>query len=295
MSRLFRNNRNLSVAAFSFLFAYLMSFLFQGRVLYSTVEAFNAQAESYIFTAVIAHFAGLFTCGYFIKTQRRAKRFMLLYMAVCLLATVPFFFAPSVLWNVGLAVAGFAAGCAVAAWGFFLKAYTPKRERIKTCADVLICSNLLMIAINVATEYTSHGIGIILSMLCLIIGGVLTLPLPDESEQSNETVQEPERVAIGSIKTPMLVLFLFVTIITIDSGLMYQVINPAFEHLTGLVSWYWAVPYIAALAFMRNLSPKNRVQRSLFLYVGMGMIMAAFITFMLLGRSAGDYLVVDTL
>jgi DNA-binding CsgD family transcriptional regulator len=183
----------------------------------------------------------------------------------------------------------------VAAWGFFLKAHTPKRERIKTCADVLICSNLLMIIINVITEYTSHGIGIILSMLCLIIGGVLTLPLPDESEQSNETVQEPERAAIGSIKTPMLVLFLFVTIITIDSGLMYQVINPAFEHLTGLVSWYWAVPYIAALAFMRNLSPKNRVQRSLFLYVGMGMIMAAFITFMLLGRSAGDYLVVDTL
>jgi len=93
----------------------------------------------------------------------------------------------------------------------------------------------------------------------------------------------------------MLVLFLFVTIITIDSGLMYQVINPAFEHLTGLVSWYWAVPYIVALAFMRNLSPKNRLQRSLFLYVGMGMIIAAFITFMLLGRGAVDYLVVDTL
>ena len=295
MSRLFRNNRNLSVAAFSFLFAYLMSFLFQGRVLYSSIEAFGAQAESYIFTSIIAHFAGLFSCGYFIKAQRHAKRSMLIYMAVCLLATVPFFFAPSALWNVGLAVAGFAAGWAVAAWGFFLKAYTPKRERIKTCADVLICSNLLMIAINVVTEYTSHGIGIILSMLCLIIGGVLTLPLPDESEQSNETVQKPERAAIGSIKTPMLVLFLFVTIITIDSGLMYQVINPAFEHLTGLVSWYWAVPYIAALAFMRNISPKNRVQRSLFLYVGMGMIMAAFITFMLLGRSAGDYLVVDTL
>ena len=186
MSRLFRNNRNLSLAAFSFLFAYLMSFLFEGRVLYSTIEAFGAQAESYIFTSIIAHFAGLFSCGYFIKAQRQAKRSMLIYMAVCLLATVPFFFAPSALWNFGLAVAGFAAGWAVAAWGFFLKAHTPKRERIKTCADVLICSNLLMIIINVITEYTSHGIGIILSMLCLIIGGVLTLPLPDESEQPLE-------------------------------------------------------------------------------------------------------------
>jgi hypothetical protein len=84
----------------------------------------------------------------------------------------------------------------------------------------------------------------------------------------------------------MLVLFLFVTIITIDSGLMYQVINPAFEHWTP-VSWYWAVPYIAALAFMRNLLPKNRVQRSLFLYVGMGLIMAALSPLCCWGRSVG--------
>jgi DNA-binding CsgD family transcriptional regulator len=74
---------------------------------------------------------------------------------------------------------------------------------------------------------------------------------------------------------------------------MYQVINPAFEHLTGLVSWYWAIPYIAALIVMRNLSP--RVKHSGALYVGMAMIMAAFISFMLLGHSSSDYIVVDTL
>jgi DNA-binding CsgD family transcriptional regulator len=112
-------------------------------------------------------------------------------------------------------------------------------------------------------------------------------------------VQEPQYESGGksftNIKKPMLVLFLFVAILTIDSGLMYQVINPAFGHLRGLVSWYWAVPYIAALAFMRNLPIRNRIQRSLFLYVGMGMIMAAFITFMLLVRGTSDYLVVNTL
>ena len=56
---------------------------------------------------------------------------------------------------------------------------------------------------------------------------------------------------------------------------MYQVINPAFEHLTGLVSWYWAVPYIVALAVMRNL-PVN-AKRSSILYVGMAMMIGAFI------------------
>ena len=64
---------------------------------------------------------------------------------------------------------------------------------------------------------------------------------------------------------------------------MYQVFNPAFAHLSGIVSWYWAVPYIIALIMMRNL-PAG-IKRSSALYVGMAMIAAAFISFMLLGRA----------
>ncbi len=290
---IYKNTRVLSVAAFSFLFAYLLTFLFEGQVLYSIIEAYGAQTHIYIFSAILAHLAGLFSCGYFIRTQRGAKLAMTGVMAVCLVSSVPFFFAPSVLWLAGLIIAGFFGGWAVAAWGYFLKACTPKNERIKTCADVLIFSNLIMIAVNVVAMNVSHDVGLTLSMLCLIIGAVLTWLLPAGP------VQEPQYESGGksftNIKKPMLVLFLFVAILTIDSGLMYQVINPAFGHLRGLVSWYWAVPYIAALAFMRNLPIRNRIQRSLFLYVGMGMIMAAFITFMLLVRGTSDYLVVNTL
>lgn len=292
-----RNYRVLSVAAFSFLFAYLLSFLFEGQVLYSTIDVFGALSNTYILAAIVAHFAGLFSCGIFIKTPSRAKSSMIVGMAICLIATAPFLFAPSALWFVGLVAAGYAGGCAVAAWGFFLKRFTPKDERIKSCADVLILSNIVMIAINVIAINLSHIIGLLLSMLCLILGGALTAMLPagTNAETTAATTPETERKSPSDIRKPMLVLFLFVSVITITSGLMYQVINPAFEHLTGFVSWYWAVPYIVALAFMRNLSPKNRVQRSLFLYVGMGMIIAAFIAFMLLGRGTVDYLVVDTL
>lgn len=293
MNRILRNARLLSVAAFAFLFAYLLSFLFEGQVLYSTINAFGAQTHTYILSAIIAHFAGLFSCGYFIKSQRMAKFAMISGMAVCLISTIPFFFTPTALWLAGLITAGFFGGCAVAAWGYFLMAFTPKNERIKSCADVLIFSNLIMIAINVVAMNAFHVIGLLLSMLCLIIGGTLIWLLP--ADTTHASPPENGSKSFNNIKKPMLVLFLFVAIITINSGLMYQVINPAFDHLTGLVSWYWAVPYIIALTFMRNLPRTNKVHRSLFLYVGMGMIIAAFISFMLLGRGAADYLVVDTL
>lgn len=290
-----RNHRVMSVAAFSCLFAYLLSFVFEGQVLYSTIDAFGTQTNTFILAAIVAHFVGLFSCGFFIKTPNKAKSTMVIGMVICLIATVPFFFAPSTLWLVGLVVAGYAGGCAVAAWGFFLKKFTPKDERIKSCADVLIFSNIIMIAINVIAVNLSHVIGLLLSMLCLILGGVFTTMLPVGDVTITTAAPTGDQKSLGDIKKPMLVLFLFVAVITVTSGLMYQVINPAFEHLIGLVSWYWAVPYIVALVFMRNLSPKNKAQRSQFLYIGMGMIIASFITFMLLGRGTVDYLIVDTL
>lgn len=145
--------------------------------------------------------------------------------------------------------------------------------------------------INVVAMNASPFIGLALAMFCLVLGVALTWRLPVDEAAVWQDAQ-PEKFTVD-LKKPMMILFLFVAVITVNSGLMYQVINPAFAHLTGLVSWYWAVPYIVALAIMRNLPVKAK--RSHILYVGMAMIMGAFIFFMLLGRSGADYIVVDTL
>jgi DNA-binding CsgD family transcriptional regulator len=283
--------RRFSIAAFSFSFAYLLSFLFEGQVLYSLMELRGTDASAYILAAMLAHFIGLFTCGLLVRSQAAAKNMMLGGMGLCLAAAVPFFFTLPALWMGGLVVSGYASGCAVSAWGYFLRAFTPENERIKSCADVLIYSNLLMIAINVVAMNRSPFIGLGLSMLCLAVGMAFMFLLPAVPE--NEPYKTRKKNTGGSMKNPLLLLCLFVFIITINSGLMYQVINPAFAHLTGLTSWYWAVPYIAALAIMRILPMKAK--RSGVLYIGMAMIMGAFISFMLLGRNTSDYLVVDTL
>ncbi len=284
------NWRRLLIAGFSFLFAYILSFQFEGQVLYNLLELRGIDADSYIMVAIIAHFTGLFTCGLFVRTQVAVKNMMLVGMGLCLVATITFLFPFPFLWMAGLIVSGYFSGCAVAAWGFFLRAFTPKKERIKSCADVLIYSNLLMIAVNVVAMNQSPFIGLCLSILCLVIGLVLIYMLPVEIENEQNKILKKK---MRGIKNPLLLLCLFIFIITINSGLMYQVINPAFEHLRGLVSWYWAVPYIVALVIIRNLPMK--VKHSRILYVGTAMIMGAFISFMLLKRNIFDYLIVDTL
>ncbi len=260
-------------------------------MLYSLLELCETETSGYILAAIVAHFAGLFSCGYLVKSPIAAKYIMLGGMGLCLIVTIPFFFTPSALWAIGLIVSGYASGCTVAAWGYFLKTFTPKNERIKSCADVLIYSNIIMIAVNVVAINFSSFSGLTLSMLCLVAGIAFIWVLPADTKKGWR--EETESKPYGDIKKPLMLLCLFIFVITINSGLMYQVINPAFEHLTELTSWYWAVPYIIALIVMRNLPMK--ANRSKILYIGMAMIMGAFISFMLLGRNASDYLVVDTL
>ncbi len=258
-------------------------------MLYSLLKLNEASAAPYILVAITAHFVGLFTCGFFVKSPAAARHAVLGSGGLCLIAAVPFFFDSSPLWIAGLVAGGYAGGWAVAAWGYYLKTYTPKKERIKTCADVLIFSNVIMIVVNMVARLSPAG-GLPFSMLCLVIGIIFIAVLP---AAARTTAEGPESRPHNSIKTSLGWLGLFVFVITINSGLMYQVFNPAFDHLTGLVSWYWALPYIAALVIMRNIPA--RVKRSKILYAGMVMIAGAFISFMLLGRNAGDYLVIDTL
>lgn len=99
------NSRRLSIAAFSFSFAYLLSFLFEGQVLYSLLDLRGTDADCYILATIIAHFAGLFSCSLFVKFLGDAKNMMLGGMSLCLVATVPFFLLPPLYgWAVCLSV-----------------------------------------------------------------------------------------------------------------------------------------------------------------------------------------------
>ncbi len=286
------NSRILSVIGFSLSFSYILSFLFEGQVLYSIIQHHAAQSGSYVMAAIIATFAGLASGGFFIKSPQKARQIILAAMLISLLATIPFFFPPSVLWLSGIVIASYASGCSVAGWGYFLKILSPRQQRIKTCADILIYSNIVMIITNVIAIHTSPFAGLVFALLCLTSGMAFIRLLPVDTDTENPTLYE-EKISAVSIKKPLLMLYLFVFVITINSGLMYQVINPAFEHLTGLTSWYWAVPYIIALAVMRNFADK--MNRCIILYTGMVMLAASFIGFMLLGRDAPDYLIINTL
>ena len=66
MNQLKINNRILSVAAFSCLFAYMLSFVFEGSALQYD-RCLWRTGKYIILAAIVAHFAGFFLCGFFVK------------------------------------------------------------------------------------------------------------------------------------------------------------------------------------------------------------------------------------
>lgn len=289
------NDRNLSVVVFSLFFSWQLAFPFQGQILYEIVTDYELSPDGMVFGAIAACFAGLFLCGFFIKTMRAARRLMLGSIVLCVLASAVFFLPPSFFWTAAIVAGAFLAGCSVASWGFFLKHGTPEKQRIKTVADGLIYSNVLMIGLNMTATHISPRFGLGLSMLLLFAAFAFALRLPavDRKEQMELPPLRETDVNPVSIAKPLAFLCLFVIVITINSGLMYQVLNPAYAHLEWLTSWYWAIPYIVALYIMRNL-PRS-TNRTYILYVAIAMIGFSFIFFMILDRSAFGYLIVNTL
>ena len=87
-------------------------------------------ASTYILAGMIAHL--WLHLRSVCQVLGGSQSMMLGGMGVCLAATVPFFLAP-LLWMGGLIVSGYASGCTVASWGYYLKAFTHKNERIKSC------------------------------------------------------------------------------------------------------------------------------------------------------------------
>lgn len=286
-----RRKHLIFVVGFSLPFAYLLSFLFEGRVLYSILDSFGIYFPNYILAALVAHFFGLFLCGWFVKTQVVVERVLFTSIILCFLGSLPFLFLPSVLWGIGLVFSGFFGGFLLATLGYFLKKYIRKEYRFKIIADILILSNLLMIIIYLVDLYFSSSLALFLSLLSLV-GGIVFLRL---LIKESEFTVKGNKQATGSygVKQPLQILFIFVFVITINSGLMYQVISPSFEHLTNLMVWYWAVPYIVAIAIIRNLP--NDSKKSPYIYIALIMLMSAFVGFVFLEHKLISYLIINAL
>ncbi len=279
-----------AVLLYGFVFGYVLSFVFEGRVYYQITEMLDYNWSKQMLIAMICQLLGLLTAGLCVRSGKKAKRLMSELVAGCIVLTPFFLISNSIVGYLVIVGVAYISGMAVACWGAYYKEYVQPEERMQAITEALIVANLLMILAGLVATYVSAIGGLVLILLYLILGlGVLIkAPLGNSKEEIYERNQfsHLEKVAL-------LLFFIFIVVATIDSGLMYGVFNTRYRSFEKLTSWFWAVPYIIALIIMKSF-PKRR-GRTVQLYIAFFMIGIGFVLNMLLSYSAVSYIVIDTL
>lgn len=274
----------------SFGFAWTLALPFEGTLLYALLERDPFLPHSLVFELVLAVCAGLASAGFWVRSRRMALccfRLSLLFcLGVTLLAFTSSPWLRPLLW-----LACFFMGINTSSLAFYTVRLESPLLRYRAMADILIYGNVWMIASDMLTVHLSLEAGLIVCALALCTGLYGTSGL----ERAAAEAPDPQIpvTPCSSVLRPLLLLTVFIAIICINSGLMYQVLVPAFSGVKDFASFYWAVPYIAAIWIMRRfpnlLGPKHT------LFVALSMNGLAFLAFSFLDRSLPSYLAVNTL
>lgn len=67
------SERKLSVIVHSLFSAWMLSFLFEGQILYSLAGSFDLDPALMVFCGIAAVLTGLLVCGFFVKTKKAAR------------------------------------------------------------------------------------------------------------------------------------------------------------------------------------------------------------------------------
>lgn len=273
---------------FSLFSGWQLSFPFLGQVLDGLYSKNGINLNNLSLFVTGSAFLGLITAGYFIDDIIKAKRSFLIISYISIIGSLIFFLPYSNIWNIVIVILSFIGGVYVAAGGYYYSLY-PKDLRLKTIGQILILSNIIMIIINTISMNISPSLGLGLAILSLILSMVFLNKSKDEIKKDKNTKNSNIMDNINVIG----LLYGFIAIITITSGLMYAVINPIFSHHKVLTSIYWAIPYIFVIYILMKYPEK--VNGPYVLYIAITLIGISFLLFLVLDRSWISYIIINTI
>ncbi|WP_217805846.1 helix-turn-helix transcriptional regulator [Sporomusa malonica] len=200
-----------------------------------------------------------------------------------------FILLPELFWLPVLTVISFFSGWVVAAWGYYAKYLFQGFDKVRLFSDILIYSNIFLVVAGMLARNVSAFAGMTFILMGLLVCFTFARWLVDKPSDSPETIS----LTINRFGLPFLLLCMFVFVITINSGIMYQVVYPAYVGFDLLISFYQVIPYIVAIWLLRLHATK--IRQFHILYIGLALLGLAYAFFILLDRSLGSFLVVDTL
>jgi DNA-binding CsgD family transcriptional regulator/nitrogen fixation-related uncharacterized protein len=263
-----------------------MSFPYEGPVMYALAGERGINAVMLNTLTVFLHFAGLFSGRYLAKDIVTARRNIVLCTGSTLFLSLFIPVIPVDTWVIVIPIVSYLTGIVIASNGHMLKRYIPSDSRTRAVADLLIYGNIVLIAAHIFANNTTPEISFVFIEILLVVAFIAALKIDiGEKPASQPILASGEKSAIKDYW----IFFLFIFIITINAGIMFQVIYPYFGEFALLTSIYTNIPYIISVYL---LSRVLKVNKFYFLYVGLALWSVTFILFAILGQTAVSFLLI---
>ncbi|MDD8048386.1 MAG: LuxR family transcriptional regulator [Thomasclavelia sp.] len=275
-----------AIIVYSLIFAYIISFVFDGQVTQAISNSIGFELSYFYLLMMFFHLLGLIVSQTGIIKNKDANKVMKVCIIPCIILSIMFWIPYPTIQIISMVLVAFISGIMFSSWGYMYKYYIDKDRRFRAIGYALINSNILMAIASFVAYYVSPIFGFILVIFYLMVGYFFIDDNQNVEESNTELM--PQNMLIQY----MGLLFIFIFVITIDSGFMYSIVNPSFKGITYLTSWFWAIPYICALFVLIKIGKRNSPIG--YLHIAIGLTAIGFILFMLLDFSSISYFIVDS-
>jgi len=284
-----KKNSKLLLISFSIVFGWVMSLPYEGPILYAFADLKGFDGIQMNTITVFMHFAGLLLGAFFSKDIIKAKSNIVFWISTCIVISLLIPFVSVTYWLYMIPFLAFVTGLIISSNAFFIRNFVPIEERTKMVSDILIWGNIILIASALFAMNIHPMIAFSFIQVLMFIALYTVLKMDIEVGVQIEFDEEKNDVTVFK---KLWIFFLFIFIITINSGIMFQVIYPYFSDFTELVSLYTNIPYIAAIFILSRFYKKNKFY---FLYVGLALWGMTFIIFAFANQTPLSFVLICTL
>lgn len=281
-------------------FGWLLSFPYHGPILEEMITSseqvgLTASNVTVLFVAI-----GLFI-GSFIGTNIViSKRIIVFCTGSTLLLSLLMLLFNIEVWIKVVPFEALLSGVVIPVHGRLIKTYIKREHRHRIIANLLIGGNVILVIAHVLTTTLNPIVSYVFVeiLLCLAFVAALNIDLNvkpsltvSKTDEATENLKA-DSDKVGSFLKHYWMLFLFIFIVSINSGLMFTVIYPYFSRYKLLLSIYTNLPYILVIYFISRIINRNKYY---LLYIGLAFWGMTFILFAMFEPSVASFFLIFTI
>ena len=264
-------------------FGWLLSFAFYGPIMVGAEKHYGLNGNVLVALFTLCHCLGFIMGSMLGKKKDQWYRFMYISALITLVSHLLMLIPSSFIWYFGMVVSGVCSAFYILGWSYFFSFSSEVDRRVDIMVPVIVASNLILVGMSRVENWFSFPVLWVLSSGLLVATMVILIrmPLKLKKRLSAPMASQPmPKILLGIIG-------LFIFSIYINGGFMYRIILPVMEEGFENPGSFQNVTYILVLVAIYKF--RRKISYDLLLYLGVGLLGLAFVSFALLDKGIAGF------